>query len=203
MEKIDYPYDTSTVFNAPPATEAAVDEKIGDLLIVDYRYARFALDPRTGLFSMVRLVSFYFSHAERSLVGDSSWRDSSWNGLASIQSGLPPSVRTQRSVLFGSNTLDIQGKSTVSLLIDEVRSIHQLSLLDSRDLTTGHSPVLRIPNCEHSPVVPGRLLLLCLLHRLDFGYQHCDHFDRYQEGRVLHPPWSMSELKIVCRQSHA
>ena len=59
MEKIDYPYDTSTVFNAPSATEGTVDEKIGDLLVVDYRYARFALDPRTGLFSMVKLVSLY------------------------------------------------------------------------------------------------------------------------------------------------
>jgi cation-transporting ATPase 13A2 len=60
VEKIDYPYDTSTVFNAPPSTEDTPDEKIGDLLIVDYRYARFALDPRTGLFSMVRLVSFTY-----------------------------------------------------------------------------------------------------------------------------------------------
>jgi len=59
VEKIDYPYDTSTVFNAPLGTEVALDEKIGDLLVVDYRYARFALDPRTGLFSMVRLVSLY------------------------------------------------------------------------------------------------------------------------------------------------
>lgn len=25
-----------------------------ELLVVDYRYARFAMDPRTGLFSMVK-----------------------------------------------------------------------------------------------------------------------------------------------------
>ena len=54
VEKIDYPYDTSTVFNSSSVVEGIVDEKIGDLLVVDYRYARFALDPRTGLFSMVR-----------------------------------------------------------------------------------------------------------------------------------------------------
>ena len=56
--KINYPYDTSTVFGPSP-TEDAIDEKIGDLLVVDYRYARFALDPRTGLFSMIRLVPLY------------------------------------------------------------------------------------------------------------------------------------------------
>ena len=28
------------------------------LLVVDYRYARFALNPRTGLFTMVKYVNF-------------------------------------------------------------------------------------------------------------------------------------------------
>lgn len=123
MEKIDYPYDTSTVFDAPSSTEDTADEKIVELLVVDYRYARFALDPRTGLFSMVRSVSLYLLQEDkRSFVGDSHWRDSSWNGLAAIQHGLNPSTRIQRSVLFGPNSVDIQGKSTVSLLIDEVRT---------------------------------------------------------------------------------
>ena len=57
VEKIDYPYGTSTVFNDPSMAEDVADENIGGLLVVDYRYARFALDPRTGLFSMARLVS--------------------------------------------------------------------------------------------------------------------------------------------------
>ena len=30
---------------------------LDELLVVDYRYARFALDPRTGLFGMIRSVS--------------------------------------------------------------------------------------------------------------------------------------------------
>lgn len=58
VEKISYPYNTSTIFNAPSSVEDTDDEKIGDLLVVDYRYARFALDPRTGLFSMIRYGSF-------------------------------------------------------------------------------------------------------------------------------------------------
>jgi cation-transporting ATPase 13A2 len=120
VEKIYYPYDTSTVFSPSSSTEDASDEAIGNLLVVDYRYARFALDPRTGLFSTIRSVPISLQEAGCSCVGDSRWRDSSWNSLATIQNGLIPSVRSQRSTLFGPNSLDIQGKSAVSLLIDEV-----------------------------------------------------------------------------------
>jgi len=56
--KINYPYDISSVFGPSP-TEDTTDERISDLLVVDYRYARFALDPRTGLFSMIRFVPLY------------------------------------------------------------------------------------------------------------------------------------------------
>lgn len=65
----------------------------------------------------------------RSFLGDSRWRDPSWNGVAAIQNGLTAGVRTQRSLLFGPNTLDIQGKSTISLLIDEVRGLFLESIL--------------------------------------------------------------------------
>lgn len=56
--KINYPYHVTTVF--PPHVElplpdlGLVDGMLDHLLAVDYRYARFALDPRNGLFSMVR-----------------------------------------------------------------------------------------------------------------------------------------------------
>ncbi|KAF7797894.1 hypothetical protein EIP86_009100 [Pleurotus ostreatoroseus] len=74
-----------------------------ELLIVDYRYARFAMDPRTGLFSMVK-----------------DWRDLSWTGIQSVKDGLDQNVQEQRLTLFGLNVIDIEGKSTISLLIDEV-----------------------------------------------------------------------------------
>ena len=184
VEKIDYPYATSTVFSAPSLTEDAADEKIGDLLVVDYRYARFALDPRTGLFSMIRLVSLRLPGAERSIICHSGWRDSTWSSLAAIQNGLTPSVRAQRSILFGQNSLDIQGKSAVSLLIDEVRDLCCIcsGVLMER-VGPDHSPFLHLSNCEHSSVVIRRLLLLCVLYRFDFSHQHCNHFDRYEEGR--------------------
>lgn len=56
---IDYPYHISTVF--PTDTESVQSNSGGSgilehLLVVDYRYARFALNPQTGLFSMVKYV---------------------------------------------------------------------------------------------------------------------------------------------------
>ncbi|KAI0373603.1 Ca-transporting ATPase, partial [Pilatotrama ljubarskyi] len=48
------------------------------------------------------------------------WRDNSWTGLGSVQNGLRKDVHAQRVTLFGPNLIDIEGKSTLSLLIDEV-----------------------------------------------------------------------------------
>ncbi|KAF8893975.1 hypothetical protein BD779DRAFT_1504591 [Infundibulicybe gibba] len=123
LRTIEYPFHISTVFPSVTIDQAAsisqnlpsspVNKPSGDyndadgllqkLLIVDYRYSRFALDPRTGLFNMVR-----------------DWRDPSWTGVSAIQNGVETSTRTQRRSLFGSNEIDIEGKSILSLLIDEV-----------------------------------------------------------------------------------
>ncbi|CCM05018.1 uncharacterized protein FIBRA_07217 [Fibroporia radiculosa] len=123
LRRIDYPYDLSTVFPTTPDPSVRIplsrtstrtlrfDATLEDdhshnftsLAVVDYRYARFALDPRTGLFSMIR-----------------DWRDPTWAGIASVQHGLSSVVQLQRRILFGSNIIDIEGKTTVSLLIDEV-----------------------------------------------------------------------------------
>ncbi|OSC97098.1 Ca-transporting ATPase [Trametes coccinea BRFM310] len=110
--KKDYPYPLNTVVSSAPDPSQLLpaargtrreDANVGTLTYVDYRYNRFALDPRTGLFSMIR-----------------DWRDSSWSGLASVQNGLRKDVQAQRMSLFGPNLIDIEGKSTLSLLIDEV-----------------------------------------------------------------------------------
>jgi cation-transporting ATPase 13A3/4/5 len=50
------------------------------------------------------------------------WRDPSWTGLQVVQSGIETPVRQQRLSLFGKNEVDIEGKSTISLLVDEVSS---------------------------------------------------------------------------------
>lgn len=113
LRRIDYPYDISTVFPSRNSTSgASVNgngraedgvKALSQLIVVNYRYALFALDPRTGLFGTVR-----------------DWRDLAWTGVLSVQHGLSTPVRQQRRTLFGPNLIDIEGKSTVSLLIDEI-----------------------------------------------------------------------------------
>ncbi|KAI0081294.1 hypothetical protein K474DRAFT_1768739 [Panus rudis PR-1116 ss-1] len=105
---LDYPYHISTVFPAEvdqrlPGEANGTSVILDHLLVVDYRYARFALDPRNGLFSLVK-----------------DWRDPSWVNIRAIQDGISKDTETQRQILFGDNVIDIEGKSTLSLLIDEV-----------------------------------------------------------------------------------
>ncbi|KAI0028394.1 P-type ATPase [Vararia minispora EC-137] len=124
VRRIDYPYPASTVFSPPFLAEAnkgknngnnsgngdangnciaADDDILGTLIILDYRYARFALNLSTGFFQSV-----------------TDWRDTSWTGVSSVKNGLEGSVRHQRLMLFDQNLVDIAGKSTVQLLVDEV-----------------------------------------------------------------------------------
>ncbi|KZT19690.1 hypothetical protein NEOLEDRAFT_1158964 [Neolentinus lepideus HHB14362 ss-1] len=128
IHRMQYPYPISTAFpstgfeSSTPRTTSISSPKVNGggnehittsqdtedfmldhLLVVDYRYARFALDPRSGLFTMLK-----------------DWRDPTWNGVLSVHGGLQQPVRQQRWTLFGPNVIDIEGKSTISLLIDEV-----------------------------------------------------------------------------------
>jgi cation-transporting P-type ATPase 13A2 len=68
IQVLEYPYHISSVFPqtipVDQGTEAVKpshdydvrDGMLSHLLIVDYRYTRFAVDPRTGLFHMIRFV---------------------------------------------------------------------------------------------------------------------------------------------------
>ena len=48
------------------------------------------------------------------------WRDHLWTSLKAVSSGLDESTREQRRILFGSNSIDIEGKSVLTILLDEV-----------------------------------------------------------------------------------
>ncbi|KAJ8076562.1 hypothetical protein AAF712_000212 [Marasmius tenuissimus] len=115
VKMLEYPYPIHTAL--PPAplegvstpTSSTSDETYDEerkvlrkLLVVDYRYTRFILDPRTGLFSVLR-----------------EWRDSGWTSTAAVSNGLEEDTRQQRTSLFGNNMIDIEGKSTLSLMVDE------------------------------------------------------------------------------------
>ncbi|KAJ6499197.1 hypothetical protein C8R45DRAFT_981502 [Mycena sanguinolenta] len=108
IRTLNYQYPISTVFPTSIAITDSInpqppDSLLQTLMVIDYRYSRFALDPRTGLFSMIR-----------------NWRDQSWTGSQSVQNGIGTPIWQQRLTLFGRNEIDIEGKSTVSLLVDEV-----------------------------------------------------------------------------------
>ncbi|KAF8530457.1 hypothetical protein BU17DRAFT_36097 [Hysterangium stoloniferum] len=122
LSRIPYPYPMSTVFpdssllsiptpdsalllepDSPSGPARNDPETAGQLTVVDYRYTRFILNTEVGLFTTIR-----------------DWRDQSWKNIKGVKFGLDETVRKQRSALFGSNIIDIQGKSTVSLLVDEI-----------------------------------------------------------------------------------
>lgn len=48
------------------------------------------------------------------------WRDNHWSAHKTVQAGLDDSTRDQRRILFGLNSIDIEGKSIITLLLDEV-----------------------------------------------------------------------------------
>ncbi|EJD02982.1 Ca-transporting ATPase [Fomitiporia mediterranea MF3/22] len=109
VKTLDYPFAPSTVFSTKTGLDSTTDsngkepEVLSTLKVVDYRYLRFALDIRTGLFSAV-----------------SDWRDPSWTGIPAVQKGLEDSEHEQRLMLFGPNMIDIEEKSASSLLIEEI-----------------------------------------------------------------------------------
>lgn len=49
------------------------------------------------------------------------WRDPKWTSVMTVKAGLDADTRKQRQILFGDNVIDIDGKSTMSLLVEEVR----------------------------------------------------------------------------------
>jgi cation-transporting P-type ATPase 13A2 len=50
----------------------------------------------------------------------SGWRDPNWTDVRAIRSGLDSDEKSVREVVFGRNLIDIQQKSVVQLLVDEV-----------------------------------------------------------------------------------
>lgn len=75
LRTLAYPYHTTSVIPAavpagqliPASTSSPTsslnksngkDDVLEHLVIVDYRYSRFVLDPRTGLFGIIRSVEY-------------------------------------------------------------------------------------------------------------------------------------------------
>jgi hypothetical protein len=74
--------------------------------------------------------------------------------LAAVQSGIRKAVRRQRLLLFGNNEIDVEGKSTISLLIDEVL-FYSPTEPRSHIRVQGDPSIFCLPNCKHYSVVTG------------------------------------------------
>ncbi|KAG9039815.1 hypothetical protein FRB95_007242 [Tulasnella sp. JGI-2019a] len=114
---VKYPYALSTALAPnitphlhPGATPQTTGSNGSDspmildvLKILDHRYSRYILDPRTGLFAIIR-----------------DWRDPKWTSVMTFKAGLDAETRKQRQIVFGDNVIDIEGKSIMSLLVEEI-----------------------------------------------------------------------------------
>lgn len=74
-----------------------------NLRFLDYRYIRFCFHPLRDKFVLC-----------------SNWKDPKWTDVRSVRGGLDGDERYRRELVFGQNQIDIQQKSILQLLIDEV-----------------------------------------------------------------------------------
>ena len=86
------------------------------LRFLDYRYVRFCFHPLKDRFVLC-----------------SNWKDPKWTNVRSVRDGLDGDEKYQREQVFGQNQIDIQQKSTLQLLIDEVNQ--SLSIFSRIGLT--------------------------------------------------------------------
>jgi cation-transporting P-type ATPase 13A2 len=145
VRKIPYPYRSSTVFPGYSAStkvngngSSSINSEgllLEDLLLIDYRYAKFALDPTSGTFSAVKCARRSLGCLDLLLICENrDWRDNGWTGVGSVKNGLEGPLRQQRLTLFGPNIIDIEGKSVISLLVDEVSFALYVSRNSARTL---------------------------------------------------------------------
>lgn len=83
--------------------ESDPDPKLHTLRIIEYRYIKFYYNPEEDIF----LTNY-------------DWVDSSWKDIDQVRMGIDPDIQKTRLTVFGPNLIDIEEKSTFSLLIDEV-----------------------------------------------------------------------------------
>lgn len=67
-----------------------------------------------------RYVQFCFNPLMDKFVPCSSWQDPTWTHVKSLRIGLDGEEKNRRATVFGKNQIDVQQKSLVELLFDEV-----------------------------------------------------------------------------------
>ncbi|CAH7675289.1 hypothetical protein BY996DRAFT_4588238 [Phakopsora pachyrhizi] len=80
------------------------EQQITEVRYIEFRYHRLFLHPEMHDFRMAR-----------------DWRDPSWSiSIPGLTTGLNKSTHLYRSKLFGKNAIEIDGKTTLQMLVDEV-----------------------------------------------------------------------------------
>jgi len=153
------------------------DPVIVFLRYLDYRYIRFCYHPLLDIFML-----------------NNSWKDPNWDDVRSIRSGIGGDEKRHRSLVFGDNVIDIEEKTTMQLLVDEVRLFYLMHSLNNQKRWThwictadysltkqpGLPSILRISSSQFSFMDNGRLLLLCHLYLYNISYQYHEYSDRNQ-----------------------
>ena len=123
------------------------DPIIQQLQYLDYRYIRFCYHPIQDRFLL-----------------NNDWKDPSWDNVRSLRTGLDGDEKGFRQTVFGDNVIDIEEKTSMQILVDEVgvafNTVFTLSLdrnpnAKAMYLTPGFPSVLRISDCKSDPLVPG------------------------------------------------
>jgi cation-transporting P-type ATPase 13A2 len=134
----EYGHPLSTVFGVPPKDVSNGyhdhDDPVLDALkILDYRYMRLLFHPLEDKFIL-----------------NNNWADPQWIDVKALREGLDSDERDIRDRVFGKNILEVQQKSILQLLMDEVGPLHSILtwLIDS-----GISPLLHISNCQFGTLV--------------------------------------------------
>ncbi|KAK9330708.1 hypothetical protein V1520DRAFT_339783 [Lipomyces starkeyi] len=102
-----YNFPMSSVFNIQknphkPSADLEYDPLIPVLQYFDYRYMRLILHPIEGKFVL-----------------NNDWRDISWTNLNTIRNGLESATIEERGLVFGENSIEIEDKTVLQLLVEE------------------------------------------------------------------------------------
>lgn len=151
-----YGQSLSTIFGIhEKSPEAAFDldedddPVIPSLRCLDYRYIRFVYHPLHDKFLL-----------------NNGWKDPNWTDVKVVRSGIDMNEKEHRNLVFGANVIDIEEKSIMQLLIDEVRQypLSRIVLVDYvmwiyggvLKLTCepiGFPPLLRVSNSQFGSLV--------------------------------------------------
>lgn len=67
-----------------------------------------------------RYINFFYNPVEDIYRTNSTWYDLHWLNVKNLRDGTSQTIQEQRSAIFGRNNIDIEEKSIVQLLLDEV-----------------------------------------------------------------------------------